>query len=84
MDEYEFTPWFPGHVDPAYPGIYNVSCRDVEQTGTWYGRFNGTAWHGSWDTDVDGELLQPGHRPWRKDGRPKSWRGLAHPPKGDV
>lgn len=40
----KLTPWFPFTTPPVRPGVYNVSCRYENQTGLWYGRFDGERW----------------------------------------
>lgn len=42
------TPWFPFSTPPVRPGVYNVSCRHENQSGLWYGRFDGERWSIWW------------------------------------
>ena len=82
MSEPKLTPWFPASVKPARPGVYNVSCREREQTGRWYGRFDGRKWYGSWGNSPDDRVMYP-YPQWTStaDGTPATWRGLAEKPQ---
>lgn len=36
------TPWFPAHVQPVRPGVYECGS-DI--AGVWYRYFDGARWH---------------------------------------
>jgi hypothetical protein len=72
--ELTLTPWFGGHINPARPGVYNVSCLTEEQSGDWYARFDGKHWYGNWATHPNSSILC---KPADFFGRPASWRGVA-------
>jgi hypothetical protein len=40
----QHTPWFSVKTPPVRPGVYNISCRDHDQTGTWFAYFDGEYW----------------------------------------
>lgn len=76
----KMTPWFVNGEVPWEPGVYNVSCRKQDQTGTWFAHWNGEAW-GYGDTSPEavqqeGYGIKPLH--WSETG---SWRGLAEKPE---
>jgi hypothetical protein len=68
----KLTPWFPAHIKPVYPGVYEVRF----PPGTWYRRWDGTRWY-SGDSDKKIAALST-----LKGASPLPWRGLAKPPKG--
>lgn len=89
--EPKMTPWFRGrNVSPVRPGIYNMSCRDRNQSGSWYAHFNGERWScwetveraGSWSKLVR-EVTRKSHpfaREYAFDSTNWTWRGLAEKP----
>jgi hypothetical protein len=71
----DFTPWFPGDVKPARPGVYQRKYGAFqEETG--YSRWDGKRWYFRATTPEmaardSTETINP-HR---------AWRGLAEEPK---
>ena len=63
------TPYFPGSVKPARPGVYSTSCADITKLGGAYGYFDGRRWSAF------------GH--WGDYSREPNfvWRGLTQPSK---
>lgn len=47
MQTEKYTPWFSVDNPPTRPGVYNISCRDYDQTGHWFSYFDGYFWY-SW------------------------------------
>lgn len=45
---YEMTTWFSVDTPPVRKGVYNISCRNHDQTGDWYSYWDGEFWH-PWD-----------------------------------
>lgn len=91
MSEQELTPWQSiVTAPPTRPGIYNVSCRNFDQSGDWFGHFDGECW-GGWETiDRAGgwkKLVRSvvwdtfRSTPEKVFGGRATWRGLANPPK---
>ena len=80
MKEQELTPWFVNGEKPARPGVYNVSCRKLDQSGDWWSHWNGEAWS---DASTDKKKWQ--WRGYDLDGlffsAKGSWRGLAQDPE---
>jgi hypothetical protein len=75
MDEKDLTPWFPGDVKPAHPGVYQ---RHYPSGDTWYARWDGKKWHTFW-----GSVALAARDSCSVSGFQRlPWRGLAHPPKG--
>lgn len=93
--EPKMTPWFRGRdVSPTEPGIYNMSCRDYCQSGTWYSHFDGERWScwetveraGSWSKlvrIVSRKKATRSQRHFAYDSTNWTWRGLAEKPKGN-
>jgi hypothetical protein len=71
--------WFVNGEKPWEPGIYNVSCRKQNQTGTWYAYWDGSAWSKAnrGIDDVNVKSIPSRHDIWHAEG---SWRGLAADP----
>jgi hypothetical protein len=68
----KLTPWFPAHVKPAYPGVYEVKDPDL----IWYRKWDGKRWClGSRYPDC---AANNGGMSMKE----LPWRGLAKPPKG--
>lgn len=81
MSNAELTPWFVNGEKPAYPGVYNVSCQKVGQSGKWWAYWCGSQWFAfSWSKEWTLDYFRM-HRTRRSmDGC--SWRGLARNPEG--
>lgn len=81
MSKEQLTPWFVNGEKPAYPGVYNVSCRNSNQTGGWWSYWSGSQWYSfSWCKEWALDYYQQSRRSARMDGG--SWRGLAQKPAG--
>lgn len=77
----KLTTWFTNGEKPAYPGVYNVSCRKENQTGEWYSYWNGyefTWFEHSVDAAYRERLIPGAGRIVLTEG---SWRGLAEKPE---
>lgn len=69
----KLTPWFPGHIKPARPGVYQQMADGMLGYQCW----SGSVWYG-WSTSIDmaaDDYCQVGSR-FQND----SWRGLAEDP----
>ncbi len=94
MSKQELTQWFSMATHrPRKPGIYNVSCRQENQSGRWYAHFDGDRWS-SWETIARAGgwrklVIEVSRSDFRVSGEESfsgkaTWRGLAHPPKGNT
>ena len=71
----KLTPWFPAHVEPVYPGPYEVKLPNL----VWYRKWDGKRWYcGGPTPDMAVRMTVP----FRSIEPPELWRGLAEPPKG--
>lgn len=69
--EEDMTPWFPHHVKPVRPGVYEVK--------SWLGRFayfNGTRWGWAFQTKEKADR----ERCTNDSSQAKDWRGLNKEP----
>jgi hypothetical protein len=70
----KLTPWFPAHVKPVYPGVYEIQSDSIN----WYRRWDGNRWFVGATTKESAAVETI---PFF--GTPDApWRGLAEPPKG--
>ncbi len=69
----KLTPWFPGHIKPVRPGVYETTAQAAPCFQFWNGHF----W-GCFDSrrEVSAEF---GRVP--SDFQGVNWRGLSEPPK---
>ena len=69
----ELTPWVPGHIKPARPGVYQ------QFSGLYLGyqRWDGEYWY-SWDSEpeIAAKCTYRIHKRFQDD----TWRGLANEP----
>lgn len=77
--EPKMTPWFVNGEKPARPGAYNVSCRKSDQSGKFFGYWDGKKW--CWGLFPTPDEAATDHY----DGESASvasgsWRGLAECP----
>lgn len=79
MKDPKLTPWFTNGEKPAYPGVYNVSCRKENQTGEWYSYWNGLHFC-PFSRKLEGayRYATSVERYTNEEG---SWRGLANKPE---
>jgi hypothetical protein len=68
----KLTPWFPGHIKPVRPGVYQVFWA----TSPIPARFDGACWYAGSDN-----LLTASKSPKPASCDPRKWRGLAEEPK---
>lgn len=71
----KLTPWFPMSVKPTRIGVYNVSCRAHDQSGTWYAKWDGVRFH--WYATHPDDVWSRDHS---GNDHTQSWRGLAKKP----
>lgn len=76
MTESEFTPWLPGTVNPARPGVYQ---RRIDGYNVWYSRWDGTHWYCI--DDLPEYAAQETQPSWIMN---RPWRGLKHNPNGGA
>ena len=67
------TPWFPGDVKPARPGIYQRRFRSIV-----YAKWSGTEWKYAQSTPDRAALIVA-----RSGDHQRPWRGLAQDPNGE-
>ena len=75
MSAPKLTPWFPGHIKPVRPGVYQTDSDGYPEPlfQHWNGRFWGCAY-----TSVDNAAV---NNSWRSMFQNDAWRGLAEEPK---
>ena len=75
----KLTPWYPGHIKPVRPGVYQQRSGYEKRLGfQWW---NGKKWS-SWFSSAESALLHGRNGPpadLRFQNDP--WRGLAQEPK---
>lgn len=69
----KLTPWYPGHIKPARPGVYETQlvgggCRYQHWNGRWWGLL-------SWTPENAANLAS-----WPSEFQSNDWRGLAEKP----
>ncbi len=68
-----YTPWFPGDIKPAYPGVYEIREPDNDK---FYNYFDGENWH--WGaTDLDDVSVCDRMPKERQKELVVQWRGLT-------
>ena len=70
------TEWFPGHIKPAYPGVYQLLCGNDTEVG--YQKWDGEKW-GIWYENA--QDAAEGHAYADPEFQNDQWRGLAEQPK---
>lgn len=74
----KFTPWFTKGEKPKRIGVYQASCKKVDQTGRWYSYWNGKHFCAFGSSiayaQIYGDMNEPSAL---LIGRLGSWRGLA-------
>lgn len=73
------TRWYSSKVKPVRSGVYNVSCKDTDQSGTWYAYFDGMQWY------LFAITIESAHYYFLKDchqqdARTVTWRGIYKEP----
>jgi len=71
----KLTPWFPAHIKPVRPGVYDTRFRDGPKLVCGYSFWTGTQWSVQWwrvetataRRSTDGAIQD------------KEWRGLTSP-----
>lgn len=69
----DVTEWFPAHIKPARPGVYQQMCGLGKDLG--YQHFDGNGWGGWFSTPESAERFARKH-----DAGCTEWRGLAASP----
>lgn len=71
----KLTEWFPGHIKPVRPGVYQQLSAVDKTLG--YQRWDGANWS-SWYSTVEGaaKATDVAAHPFQND----QWRGLAEKP----
>ena len=78
----ELTPWFVNGERPARPGVYNVSCRKLEQSGDWFARWDGEKWFMAYyEPGAAAHCMLPAASSGDYWSRKGSWRGLTQNPE---
>lgn len=72
----KLTPWFPGHIKPVHPGVYQQKSGVSDRIG--YQRWDGRFWH-KWHPTA--EAAAQSYAPVTKIHQDDPWRGLAHKPR---
>lgn len=75
----KLTPWYPGHIKPARPGVYQQLSGFRKSVG--YQFWDGVSWY-SWEATPEkaAESKCKVAISWQSD----KWRGLAAPQKGQA
>ena len=74
MSTPKLTPWFPGHIKPVRPGVYEKQDPSgADDFQHWNGRFWGCAYTSANTAAVD--------KSFRSMFQSDAWRGLAEEPK---
>jgi hypothetical protein len=78
MSAPKLTPWFPGHIKPVRPGVYE---RDLSHGP--YALWTGRIWLAAKRTKTQARFcgVPSGYQPDEEDPFNPSWRGLAKEPK---
>jgi hypothetical protein len=79
MSAPKLTPWFPGHIKPVRPGVYQT-LQNCDGVGPFLQYWNGRFW---------GLMCRPNNgidlpERWKNDSSSNQhcrWRGLAEEPK---
>jgi hypothetical protein len=69
----KLTPWFPGHIKPVRPGVYEVRFSAMGGFAYW----DGSLWGWAQITCAQARRRRDSHGASQQ----KSWRGLAKEPK---
>lgn len=78
MSTPQLTPWFPGSVKPARPGVY--IRRMYFGRNILYSRWSKGYWHLASPT-IEGADAMPNHSPYQSECE---WCGLAQPSEGGT
>ena len=73
MNAPKLTPWFPGHIKPVRPGVYEVDMRVCCEFALW----DGGRWGWAHSTIKQANRFRATDRACQH----KKWRGLAEQPK---
>jgi hypothetical protein len=68
-----YTPWFPGDIKPAYPGVYETREPDNDK---FYNYFDGENWHWGEFNPIEAPMYDPMPKEKQKKLVVK-WRGLS-------
>lgn len=66
------TPWFPPHVHPVRPGVYETKSPSLGNDPGWYSYWNGKQWGSASPFPDYAYGLRKSRSPWQN----RAWRGL--------